>query len=461
MKRSLISVGRAALPIFGISLLAAGQVAGCSTESTQGTSAVDAVDEARQAWEGAPTCISIRRQGASGSVLDAQIADKVPAKNYGSSWTQNTGPGVGGGEERRTLLQFDLSAIPVLPNVATNVASATVTLSRGHIAPTGPGTLQVHRVTAPWSETTVTWQSLPADYYDPAIEASVSNAGAELSFGLEGLVSTWANGDAPNYGIVLEDPGTAATNLWSSEQGTVGARPELAVCYSQTCKAGFADCNGDAADGCETALTTPTDCGACGVACASGVCSNGACAAPACDDGVQNGSETALDCGGSCGPCADGVACQAASDCQSGVCSVGVCAAPACDDGVQNGSETAVDCGGSCAACSNGQGCQSGPDCASGMCSSGTCAQGFVYRYAVYGGYCGSGGPQIAPPHMGSQAPHNCAFYCGTNWRWYYTCQKVYVDANGNYLNPGQWENVDDGPTTCGYAYGSPGTCNP
>jgi hypothetical protein len=461
MRRIVSSAGRAAAPVFGFCLLAAGQVVGCSTEPPTSPMISEGVGEAQEAWGAAPVCVSIRRQGASGSVADAQIANKLPARSYGLSETMNTGPVGAGGEERRTLLQFDLSAIPTFPNVTTNVVSATVTLAPGHLAPTGPGTIQVHRVTAPWSESTVTWQSLPTGYYDPAIEASFGNAGTALSFGLETLVGAWANGDVPNHGVVLEDPGTNATNFWSSEHATVSARPELTVCYSQSCKAGYADCNGDSSDGCETPIDTATDCGACGVACASGVCASGACAAPACNDGVQNGSETAVDCGGSCSPCAAGLGCQAGSDCQSAVCSNGTCAAPTCNDGVQNGSETAIDCGGSCAACTNGQTCQSGADCVSGMCSGGTCAQGFVYRYAVYGGQCGSGGPQIAPPHMGSLAPHNCAFYCGTNWRWYYTCQKVYVDANGNYLNPGQWENVDDGPTTCGYAYGSPGTCNP
>lgn len=45
------------------------------------------------------------------------------------------------------------------------------------------------------------------------------------------------------------------------------------------CAAGFGDCDGE--DGlCETRLSTATDCGACGVACAEGErCADGACVA--------------------------------------------------------------------------------------------------------------------------------------------------------------------------------------
>ena len=56
--------------------------------------------------------------------------------------------------------------------------------------------------------------------------------------------------------------------------------------------------------------------------------------------------------GGSCGACPlTGSACGVSLDCLSGVCTNNLCAAPACNDGVQNGDETNVDCGGRCAEC--------------------------------------------------------------------------------------------------------------
>jgi hypothetical protein len=137
--------------------------------------------------------ISVRRQGTSGAVSDAQIANKLPPKSYGASETMNTGPIGAANEERRSLVRFDLSAIPSLPHVVTNIEAASVSLARGHVGVTGPGTIQVHRVTAPWDEADVTWQSF-GGAFDPAVEAAFDNGSSSYVVGVEALVSGWANG---------------------------------------------------------------------------------------------------------------------------------------------------------------------------------------------------------------------------------------------------------------------------
>jgi len=99
--------------------------------------------------------------------------------------------------------------------------------------------------------------------------------------------------------------------------------------------------------------------------------------APTCTDGVKNGAETDVDCGGgTCPACANGKTCLAGTDCASGVCTNGVCVAPAatCTDGIKNHGETDVDCGGpNCPGCADGKTCAAGTDCASGRCVTGTC----------------------------------------------------------------------------------------
>lgn len=51
-------------------------------------------------------------------------------------------------------------------------------------------------------------------------------------------------------------------------------------CTRSACNSGYADCNGDASDGCETNLWTDTSCGGCGLACGGGQsCVRGSCVA--------------------------------------------------------------------------------------------------------------------------------------------------------------------------------------
>jgi hypothetical protein len=59
------------------------------------------------------------------------------------------------------------------------------------------------------------------------------------------------------------------------------------TCFVASCAAGFADCDGQYANGCETNLKTLTSCGACGVACAlpnaTATCATGTCELVSCN----------------------------------------------------------------------------------------------------------------------------------------------------------------------------------
>jgi hypothetical protein len=106
-----------------------------------------------------------------------------------------------------------------------------------------------------------------------------------------------------------------------------------------------------------------------------------------CTDNIKNQDESDIDCGGNtCLTCGQYKICNVPSDCASAVChpwfvGAGARCVPAhCDNGVQDGSETAIDCQNMCAGasdycglCPSGQPCTSNCACISNNCSAGVC----------------------------------------------------------------------------------------
>ncbi|MEZ4406095.1 MAG: hypothetical protein R3A52_06440 [Polyangiales bacterium] len=179
--------------------------------------------------------------------------------------------------------------------------------------------------------------------------------------------------------------------------GTVCSLPNTTVmgcssgaCTVVTCAAGFGDCDGVASNGCETNLATSAgNCGACGRACAlanaTAACTAGACAVTACaagfancDGNPANGCESStLTDSANCGMC--GRACASGQVCVAGVCGT-TCLPPntACTGSVASCTNTAVDpanCGMCGRACALANTAVNG--CVAGACTVVTCAAGF------------------------------------------------------------------------------------
>jgi hypothetical protein len=85
------------------------------------------------------TCITIRR-GAGGTVADTFIKPNLFWWNFGGL------PWLGTSAKAESLLSFDLSAVPA----GAPITRASLKL---FVSETGNGSIEVHRVTAPWSET--------------------------------------------------------------------------------------------------------------------------------------------------------------------------------------------------------------------------------------------------------------------------------------------------------------------
>jgi N-acetylneuraminic acid mutarotase len=168
----------------------------------------------------APTCVTVQR-GTSGTVADAHIVSNATTTNYGANALLSTG-GVGG-STRYGLIRFDLSTIP-----ATSVVTSA-TLTVGAFGGGGPAEL-VHRVTASWAESTVTWGSFGGAFNAP-VEVSMTGSPSVYTGSVTPLVQSWVNGTFSNYGVLLERDLTAGTTLYASEYATVSSRPRLDVCY--------------------------------------------------------------------------------------------------------------------------------------------------------------------------------------------------------------------------------------
>lgn len=193
-------------------------VAGCADPG--GDDEHEVVSSASQAVT--ETCVTIQR-GSLGDVADARLRADAPDTNYGARDTFVTG---NQHTDRLALVRYDLSPIPA-GNVIT---SATATLSE--VSNQGASTVNVHRATAAWDESTVTLNSF-GNAYNPAVETSFSNGGAghtgDVSFDLTALVQGWYDGSMANHGIAM----SATTNsTWSaSERAAASERPSIEVCY--------------------------------------------------------------------------------------------------------------------------------------------------------------------------------------------------------------------------------------
>lgn len=128
-----------------------------------------------------------------------------------------------------------------IPTGAT-ITSATLSL---YLYTTDYNPVTVHRATAIWNETTVTWASFAASYDAAVLGGFTPSAIGWQSVDVTGMVQRWVDGDDPNYGFVLRmsPPPTnddGFTRYYSSESDHVAWRPKLDVCYtvgggSETC----------------------------------------------------------------------------------------------------------------------------------------------------------------------------------------------------------------------------------
>ena len=180
----------------------------------------------------------------SGDGKDTYLVSGSPNQNYGASVDMD----IKGDDNRRVLMEFDLSGIPANSIIKT----ATLTLyviSTG--APPNP-VVNVTRVTRAWDEGTgtgsitkdgATWDNATGNNkwttsggdFDSKIWATTTITGANryYSWDVAELVRSWANGTYSNYGMLIRTDTTSSgtTTFASSDNTNASRRPNLTVTY--------------------------------------------------------------------------------------------------------------------------------------------------------------------------------------------------------------------------------------
>ena len=223
-------------------------------------------------------------------------------------------------------------------------------------------------------------------------------------------------------------------------------------CQLIACSPGYADCDDDVADGCEASVTSPTNCGACGSSCSEGphsqaVCRNRTCELRCdkgyadCDGDAATGCERyVLTDANNCGSC--GKTCERQEGCISGACTTATCQAgyADCDRSTKTGCEVNLtsdphNCGACGHVCDTANGTAG---CADGECTIASCAAGYADCNHVVGdgceidlttdlANCGGCALGCAPPNgTGACAGGSCAIS---------RCNAGFADCDGNLSN--------------------------
>ncbi|HTN86764.1 MAG TPA: DNRLRE domain-containing protein, partial [Sorangium sp.] len=200
-------------------LLLASLVA-ASGAALAGCVAYDAGDEQiGDAQQAVTVCVDIQGTAA---FKDAFLFQGSPATNYGWGPDMYAGIHASSGTMQSAVLEANLSQVPA----GATIVSADLSLS---VKSWTPDTVRIRRITAPWDQHTITWNSHSASK-GAAVEGSfaVGNT-TRYTVSLTALVQSWVNGSIPNYGIMFEQDANR-TQLRTSEIDA-SQQPILRVCY--------------------------------------------------------------------------------------------------------------------------------------------------------------------------------------------------------------------------------------
>ncbi len=193
------------------------------------------------------TCLTLQPGNSSCSDgQDASIASCVPCgyntMNLGSSEEFTALAWTNGGNESnlRGLLNFDLSMIPA----GASLTSASLSLfwnptapNGGHSQLTASNACWLQRITSPWLENTVTWDTQPTTttINEVALPASTSNTQDYPNIDVTALVQDMLNNPSQSFGFMLRlqtEQYYCTMMFASSDHIDASLHPRLDICYT-------------------------------------------------------------------------------------------------------------------------------------------------------------------------------------------------------------------------------------
>ncbi len=159
--------------------------------------------------------------------------------NFGTATTLDVRSAVTLGllpDDKRSFVRFNLSSCAIPTNARVDAATLTMFMST---APSESRTYDLHRVTASWGETSVTWNNQPAvATLATGSIATGTTANVTRAWNVVSDVRTFVDGTVANNGWRIKDQveggllGNAYEGRFSSrEQATTTQRPTLAITY--------------------------------------------------------------------------------------------------------------------------------------------------------------------------------------------------------------------------------------
>jgi hypothetical protein len=128
------------------------------------------------------------------------------------------------------LVQFDLSGI-------SGVSAIQAQLDLYHLYNSVPGaSFALYRVTSPWNESTVTWNSAPSIDTSPVSVLNISDSDAEIwrHWDVTDLVQGWLDGTYENFGLMLARLDTLnPVAYFASKEHGIDYAPTLSIDQDQ------------------------------------------------------------------------------------------------------------------------------------------------------------------------------------------------------------------------------------